>query len=499
MQGAPHPSIQCELRAKTGSICRLGRPFLQCYACLLYNVFECQLGCWQSVSMTMFNKTVGLLVIGGVLVGGGVWLWQSRVLPESHTAIPPNTTDATTLGGRLPSDYLTTTTPVDAALLNGHDGLYYLNAANMTGTISPAIFSAYDSLVFENKIPDSSTIATQADLDAAIAAQNVLIQSKLRQLDVATTSGPAVSAGLGLASSGSDTVRLDVVTGEGIIIKNNKITAILGNNIDLLSEVAGVLSIAHGGTGLSSAPGDGQFLVGSGSGYTFANLVGGQGVELTRTGDNFEIKVNDEVCLISGNCSGVGSGIVGAGVTDQLAFFSNSQTISSSSALSWSSESSQLSIDGNISIAGQYLVDGQPMTADLLGNGLTNRYYSSALFNADWDTKTTSDLPEGSGLYWTNARFDSHLASKTTSDVSEGSRLYYTDARVSDNQDVSDNTAARHSAATVADSATLNLSIVSQHITGSVIQSGLQTSLLTNDAGFIATLVGFDTELSESK
>ena len=94
----------------------------------------------------------------------------------------------------------------------------------MTGTISPAIFSAYDSLVFENKIPDSSTIATQADLDAAIAAQNVLIQSKLRQLDVATTSGPAVSAGLGLASSGSDTVRLDVVTGEGIIIKNNKET-----------------------------------------------------------------------------------------------------------------------------------------------------------------------------------------------------------------------------------------------------------------------------------
>ena len=107
-----------------------------------------------------------------------------------------------------------------------------------------------------------------------------------------------------------------------------------------------------GGTGLSSAPGDGQFLVGSGSGYTFANLVGGQGVELTRTGDNFEIKVNDEVCLISGNCSGVGSGIVGAGATDQLAFFSNSQTISSSSALSWSSESSQLSIDGNISITG---------------------------------------------------------------------------------------------------------------------------------------------------
>lgn len=54
---------------------------------------------------------------------------------------------------------------------------------------------------------------------------------------------------------------------------------------------------------------------------------------------------------------------------------------------------------------------------------------TETLFDAKFDTKTTSDLTEGSNLYYTTSRFDDRLATKTTSDLSEGTNLYYTTAR----------------------------------------------------------------------
>src|SRR5690606_5107423 len=125
----------------------------------------------------------------------------------------------------------------------------------------------------------------------------------------------------------------------------------------------------------------------------------------------------------------------------------------------------------------------------------TNLYYTQSRFDAALSNKKTDDLAEGAtALYWTNTRFDSRLATKSTSDVAEGSRLYYTDIRVSDNTDVAANTAARHDAATVSDTSTLDLTLVGQLISGTVIQSGLQTSLFNNDAGFIVNLAGFDSD-----
>ena len=48
----------------------------------------------------------------------------------------------------------------------------------------------------------------------------------------------------------------------------------------------------------------------------------------------------------------------------------------------------------------------------------------------EFDSLSTSDVPEGTRLYYTDTRFDSRLASKNTDQLSEGSsNLYYTDAR----------------------------------------------------------------------
>ena len=69
------------------------------------------------------------------------------------------------------------------------------------------------------------------------------------------------------------------------------------------------------------------------------------------------------------------------------------------------------------------------LDTDDISETATNQYFTSARFDTQFATKSTSDLAEGSNLYYTNGRFDTQLATKTTSDIAEGSNLYYTNAR----------------------------------------------------------------------
>ena len=69
------------------------------------------------------------------------------------------------------------------------------------------------------------------------------------------------------------------------------------------------------------------------------------------------------------------------------------------------------------------------LDSDDISQGALNLYYATSLFNADFATKTTTDLSEGSNLYYTSARFDSAFSGKSTTDLSEGTNLYFTDAR----------------------------------------------------------------------
>ena len=74
---------------------------------------------------------------------------------------------------------------------------------------------------------------------------------------------------------------------------------------------------------------------------------------------------------------------------------------------------------------------------DLSFNSTTGQFsvttYKDADFDTRLDTKSTTNVAEGSNLYYTEARvdsdFDTRLAIKTTSNLAEGSNLYYTNAR----------------------------------------------------------------------
>ena len=70
------------------------------------------------------------------------------------------------------------------------------------------------------------------------------------------------------------------------------------------------------------------------------------------------------------------------------------------------------------------------LNTDDISEGVTNQYYTDARVDANFATKTTTDLTEGTNLYYTDTRFDTRLGNKTTTDLAEGTNLYYTDGRV---------------------------------------------------------------------
>jgi hypothetical protein len=91
-------------------------------------------------------------------------------------------------------------------------------------------------------------------------------------------------------------------------------------------------------------------------------------------------------------------------------------------------------VANTLTIALASSVDGLDLSnnsTDDLSEGSTNLYYTDARVDANFATKTTTDLTEGTNLYYTDARVDANIATKTTDDITEGStNLYYTDTRV---------------------------------------------------------------------
>jgi hypothetical protein len=92
-----------------------------------------------------------------------------------------------------------------------------------------------------------------------------------------------------------------------------------------------------------------------------------------------------------------------------------------------------LVVEQDTNIGGDLVVTGT-ITGD--GSGLSGvTSYTQTDFDADFATKDTDDLAEGTNLYYTTARFDDALATKDTDDLAEGTNLYYTTARANSDFD----------------------------------------------------------------
>jgi hypothetical protein len=101
-----------------------------------------------------------------------------------------------------------------------------------------------------------------------------------------------------------------------------------------IANFTGVLSIAHGGTGLSTAPTNGQLLIGSGSAYVLATLAGGTNIAVTPGAGSINIGLTGIVLVsnggtgINGSTAPNGSLLIGNGSAYTLATLTAGTNIS---------------------------------------------------------------------------------------------------------------------------------------------------------------------------
>ncbi|MGQ9820061.1 MAG: hypothetical protein ACUVQ1_09110, partial [Candidatus Kapaibacteriales bacterium] len=139
-----------------------------------------------------------------------------------------------------------------------------------------------------------------------------------------TTATMTVGNGASILLSGTGTIESNVFKGSGSTT----------NAVDLgTAEVAGVLPIANGGTGLSTAPAFGQLLIGDGTGYQLNTLTAGSGITITNAAGT--ITISD---------ANAGSEVTGSGTTGQVTFWTGTQTLSGDNDLFWDNTNKRLGI-----------------------------------------------------------------------------------------------------------------------------------------------------------
>ncbi len=95
----------------------------------------------------IIGLTIAMLVIGAITLS-----------PPTHQRVAG--LFGTQLTSHTPQDFMSSGTPIDAATLNGHPGLHYLQAHDLVGTISPALYSAYQDLVAGGQILAGTSLLT---------------------------------------------------------------------------------------------------------------------------------------------------------------------------------------------------------------------------------------------------------------------------------------------------------------------------------------------------
>ncbi len=107
-----------------------------------------------------------------------------------------------------------------------------------------------------------------------------------------TTAAMVVGDGASLTPSGTGQITANRFVGSGSTT----------DNVDLATaEVSGVLTIDKGGTNLSATPGNGQLLIGDGTGYTLNTLTAGSQINITNAPGSITISSSGESPLTFNN------------------------------------------------------------------------------------------------------------------------------------------------------------------------------------------------------
>jgi hypothetical protein len=332
---------------------------------------------------------------------------NGEVLKVTGAGIPQWGMDLTSGGGGGGSGYFSTTT--NSLAIFPSVPSYVVMVGNTSTSTDDSIFEVSGRSYFSNRIGVATTspgsIFSVNDVANFAAGGSTFYSSITAPAFTASNATTTNATSTNLAVTGTASTS-NLVASNSFTFKNVtgflKATAgaVATALVDLTSDVTGILSIANGGTGTSTAPTYGKVLVG--------NSVGG-----------YDLVATSSLGITAGGASAWGS-ITG--------------TLSAQTDL-------QSALDAKLALSSWYAT-----TTDGLAEGSTNKYFSNALVGAyisgsstiphiggtafgdmlswtgsAWATRATStlalktvDLVEESNLFWTNNRFDNRLSATTT-------------------------------------------------------------------------------------
>lgn len=189
-----------------------------------------------------------------------------------------------------------------------------------------------------------------------------------------------------------------VVIGGGIIEANKfKGSGSTTDAVDLnTTEVAGVLPIASGGTGNSTTPGQGELLIGNGTGFSLNQLTAGNGISITNGAGT--ITITD---------ANAGNEVTGTGALGQITFWDGTNSITGDNNLYWdntnkrlgigtTSPSERLHIGGNLQFTGALMPNGSAGTTGqvLVSQGAGNAPQWTSASTIESDPVYTDAIPD---------------------------------------------------------------------------------------------------------
>ena len=331
---------------------------------------------------------------------------------------------------------------LDADLLDGQHGSYYLDWTNTTNKPDPTITLGGD-------LSGSVTLTDLASgtLNATIAADSVAlgtdttgnyvadVDGTANQIDVSYTPSEGGTPTIGLATNVTTPGNLTVsgnLTVNGLTTTIDSTTVAVADSLFKLAKDntadsldAGWYGVYNDGTekyaGIARDASDsGKFIL-----YDGLQVEPTTTVNTAGTGFNKATLKADIEGDVTGN------------VTGTVSSLSNHDTgdLAEGTNLYYTDARA----DARVNLQTGANLDLSSKSTTNLSEG-TNLYYTQARFDTAFGNKNTSDLSEGTNLYYTDARADARvnlqtgtnldLSSKSTTDLSEGTNLYYTDARV---------------------------------------------------------------------
>lgn len=170
---------------------------------------------------------------------------------------------------------------------NGRTGIVVSQAGDYSaGIVSNTPAGSISATTVQAAINELDTDVQ--DLFSDFAALSIDVANK-QPLDADLTAIAALSSTGLIARTGAGTVSARTVTaGANIAVTNGD--GVSGNPTVALS---GIVPIANGGTGVSTTPSIGALLIGTGSGYSVAQLIAGSGISINNGAGTITIVNNN--------------------------------------------------------------------------------------------------------------------------------------------------------------------------------------------------------------